>query len=175
MGPVGPVGSAGPKGDPGPAGASGSSNWGDIANKPADGQVGWGEVINKPAGFADGVDDVGPGYSSALFPNEFAIAAATATLLPLSYGLTLKRTVDVRLTLVPQTSGGVMEVLGQVVRDNGDGTLTHTVRIENLSNFPVNFKVRAMTWSDGIAPAAFRQAVRARDDGVVRLGKQNSR
>jgi hypothetical protein len=58
----GPEGYPGPKGDPGPAGASGSSNWGDIANKPADladGQIGWGEVANKPDGFLDGVDDQG--------------------------------------------------------------------------------------------------------------------
>ena len=44
-GPQGPAGPQGPKGDQGPAGASGSSNWGDIANK--------------PAGFADGVDNDG--------------------------------------------------------------------------------------------------------------------
>jgi hypothetical protein len=155
-GPAGPAGVQGPKGDQGPAG-------------PAD----WNAIGNVPAGFKDGVDDVGPGYSSALLPTQFVIGGGASALIAFAYGPILPRAVDVRLIPVPQTPGGELEVLGQAVRDNGNGTLTHTVRVANLSASSVGFKIRAMTWSDGIAPAAFRQAVRASDGGVVRLGKKS--
>jgi hypothetical protein len=137
------------------------------------GPADWNAIGNVPAGFKDGVDDVGPGYSSALLPTQFVIGGGASALIAFAYGPILPRAVDVRLIPVPQTPGGELEVLGQAVRDNGNGTLTHTVRVANLSASSVGFKIRAMTWSDGIAPAAFRQAVRASDGGVVRLGKKS--
>ena len=163
----GTQGDPGPKGDPGPAGTSGSSNWGDIANKPADladgqigwgevankpadladGQIGWGEVANKPAGFADGADDVGY-YSGVQINSTLGVGAN-------HYWFTFgwPSTADIMWSAIPTTTGGKVKLDVEVERA-GDGTLTYYLRVTNIGAAATDYKVRRTTFNVGIAPAS---------------------
>jgi hypothetical protein len=164
-GPAGPAGPVGPKGDPGPAGASGSGNWGDIANK--------------PAGFADGVDDVGkPGYISATQPATYTVPGAGNGLPGETYVFAdVPIGTDVELTIIPEPGkhltmgaetfwrgpdpGGYYPALAA-------GMIRHEIEVLNEDyTSPVTFKVRTRVYDSGIAPAAFKKAIKKVDVGVL--------
>jgi hypothetical protein len=161
----GPEGYPGPKGDPGPAGVSGSSNWGDI--------------VNKPAGFADGVDDVGkPGYVSATQPTTYTVGAIGNGLPGEAYVFAdVPIGTDVELTIIPEPGkhlamgaeyfwrgpdpGGYYPALAA-------GMIRHEIEVLNDDYMsPVTFKVRTRVYDSGIAPAAFKKALKKVEVGVV--------
>ena len=155
----GPKGDQGAKGDPGPAGVSGSSNWGDIANKPADladGQIGWGEIVNKPAGFADGVDN---GAFSSIIASS-ASGSATAQVTEILMGAYMPPAMDLECLLIP-TSGSVVW-LGPEHRTelSSPGTVFHRLTWTAQTSGAYTAKVRCRLYSEGIAPAAFKKALK---------------
>jgi hypothetical protein len=152
----GPAGPQGPQGAQGPAGASGSSNWGDIANKPADladGQIGWGEVKNIPAGFADGVDN-GAFVSSIVETNTFAsnVSWTEYDIGPFSPNA------DVDINVIPTTEGKVTPTPSYVWRSGSN--VFYRLRVTNTNLAAVSYKVRARVYSEGITAAALRQQLK---------------
>jgi hypothetical protein len=130
----------------------------------------WGMIQNMPAGFADGVDD--GAFTSAVLPvNVFLGPGLTDVLLAFDFGVTLPSDVDMYITAIPTTDNGIIEVDGQATRRNADGTLTHSVYFSNRGAIGSWFKLRAMTWSDGIAPVAFKAAVKSIPSKTIRIGR----
>jgi hypothetical protein len=136
-GPQGRAGSAGP------AGASGSSSWNDIGNK--------------PAGFADGVDDIGPTYSSSIiFTTTSPLAYQNTAVVE----VTLPGNIDYQITLIPTNPGAYLTSESTWVRRNADGTLARQFLVKNLSVDATPFKLRGTAFADGIAPAVLKQQLK---------------
>ena len=143
-GPAGPQGAQGAQGEQGPKGDPGAK--GDPG--PAD----WNAIQNKPAGFADGVDNIGPSYTSEIklsittFPGE---ASYMNVYYPAS--------VDVLVSLIPvadctwdfaQTGVGRF---GSNVYQRWD--------FKNTSAVTCSFKARVVIFGDGITPASLKKAL----------------
>jgi hypothetical protein len=161
----GPAGPQGPQGAQGPAGASGSSNWGDIANKPADladGQIGWGEVKNIPAGFADGVDDGGfVGYESEIIATDTIPPDTERAYVSFDW----PRSVFVQFQVLPAfESGCSTATLRYETVALGNGSLAYRVYVTNECPAMLNYdglaiKIRAIAFGVGLAPAKLRAAI----------------
>jgi len=146
----GQAGAQGAQGVQGPAG-------------PAD----WNAIGNKPAGFADGVDDVG--YVSATQPGTYSAGLGggpVAILVDHPVGT------DVALEVIPEP-GTNLEVAEEFYEREPDGTLRYRLEVVN-SDFadPVAFKVRTRVYNTGIAPAAFKKALKRVDVTVTKARKR---
>ena len=180
----GPKGDPGPKGDQGPAGTSGSSNWGDIANKPADladGQIGWGEVANKPADIADGQIGWGEVANKPADIADGQIGWGEVANKPTGFAdgvddVGYYSGVQISSTLAsganhywftfgwPSTADIMWSAIptttgGKVKLDveverAGDGTLTYYLRVTNIGAVATDYKVRRTIFNVGIAPAS---------------------
>jgi hypothetical protein len=133
----------GPAGPQGPAG-------------PAD----WNAIPNKPAGFADGADDVG--YVSATQPTAYPIAASSVAYATVDTPIGT----DVELTIIPMNPGDILEVSSEWWQRVDAGMLRHSYELLSGST-PTTFKVRTRVYNTGIAPAAFKTALKKVEVGVV--------
>jgi len=145
----GQAGAQGAQGVQGPAG-------------PAD----WNAIGNKPAGFADGVDDVG--YVSATQPGTYSADFGFNTIIRVDHPVGT----DVALEVIPEP-GTNLEVAEEFYEREPDGTLRYRLEVVN-SDFadPVAFKVRTRVYNTGIAPAAFKKALKRVDVTVTKARKR---
>jgi hypothetical protein len=139
---VRPKGDQGPKGDPG---ASGSSNWGDIANK--------------PAGLADGVDDVGSvGYTTGIAWTDTVAGGST----DYQYYWTWPKQVPVIWTVVPTGTDTCpyLSISWDSWPADASGTNTaYEVMIRNDAGATcvAPYKVRYLAFNSGIATAQLKK------------------
>jgi len=156
-GPAGAPGAQGPQGGQGPQGPQGPAG-------PAD----WNAIPNIPAGFADGVDDIGPSYASAIKLN-FGSAAGFATTVKVRY----PANVDVLVSLIP------VEDCTWDFAQKGVGRTGSEVyqewSIKNTSAVVCGARLRAVVFGDGIAPASLNKSLKkikvtvAEKKGAIRV------
>ena len=140
--------------------ADGQIGWAEILNKPGNlvlGPVGWNEIVNKPAGFADGIDNGG------------FVSQVVGTVQRALWG----REHDPRRR---STSAGTWTSTATPSRSRAPPTGRSTMKNTHASGIAGNVfwdfyfntpngwgtgevKIRCRTYSEGIAPAALRQAL----------------
>ncbi len=124
------------------------------------GPADWNAIPNKPAGFTDGVDDVG--YVSLTQPTAYPIAGSGLAYATVDTPIGT----DVELTIIPMNAGDILEVSSEWWERVDAGTLRHRYELRNGST-PTTFKVRTRVYNTGIAPAAFKKALKKVEVGVV--------
>jgi len=110
----------------------------------------WGAIKNKPPGFADGVDDVGTGYTSFVKSDTFSVGA-----VPVSVGVTEGAGTDTEAQMLPIGIGDEVIVTEQTYKRIGGDWITHWYRVERHPSSPspiVQFKVRVRVFNTGIVP-----------------------
>jgi len=131
----------------------------------------WGAIKNKPAGFADGVDDIGPTYTSKILydstVSDGPIAASDTRRVAVAG---MPRNADLHFSVVPREGNHTMRVENVDVWWANDGGHSYTVHVRNLSPWPANFKLRALIFAEGIAPAKLKRALATARVKVVEKG-----
>ena len=150
----GPAGPQGPQGAQGPQGPAG----------PAD----WDAIPNKPAGFADGVDDIGPSYTSAI-QLYFGSVPGFASTVKVRY----PANVDVLVSLIPD--GDCTWDFAQKGVGRTGSEVYQEWSIKNTAAVLCGARVRAVVFGDGIAPASLKKALKkvrvtmAEKKGAIRV------
>ena len=155
VGPAGPVGPQGPTGDRGDQGSKGDPGpKGDPGAKGDPGPADWNAIPNIPAGFKDGVDN-------GAFVSDI-LGAVSCLNCPVGWvtgiGMTMDRNVDYECSAIP-TSGTAFFTVTMEARVSGTQT-DNIATVSSSNGGPGTMKVRCRAYSQGIAPAALKQAIK---------------
>ena len=150
--------------------ADGQIGWAEILNKPGNlvlGPVGWNEIVNKPAGFADDVDN--GGFVSQVvgtFNQNWGAGNTIRATFDVS------RNADIDCYAIPLSGPAYWQVnMKNTHASNIAGNVFWDFYFNTPNGGAGEVKIRCRTYSEGIAPAALRQAL---DDArvTVRKGKR---
>ena len=133
LGPQGAQGPQGPKGDPGPAD--------------------WNAIGNKPPGFADGVDDIGPSYTSEV---DWTLNWPAGYQSPLD--VSHPAGVDVLVSLIP--AADCTWDFAQLGVGRTGATVYQRWHVKNTSAVLCLSRVRVIVFGDGITPASLKKALK---------------
>ena len=159
-GPAGAQGAQGPQGGQGPQGPQGPK--GDPG--PAD----WNAIPNEPVGFADGVDDIGPSYTSEI-RSILSVSAGGVRTVDVFY----PANVDVLVSLIPAED--CLWDFAQTGVGRTGSTVFQRWSLKNTATVLCRSKVRVVIFGDGIAPASLKKALKkvkvtvAEKKGAIRV------